>query len=83
MDRKLGGLNGGLLQYFTKVTCAAAITGGIEYLAWNHIFFANETIRLIVIGVAGFIIFELICLVMKVKQAEKIASWVTGRYRPS
>ena len=83
MDRKLGGLNGDLLQYFTKVTCAAAMTGGIEYLAWNHIFFANETIRLIVIGLAGFIIFELISLVMKVKQAEKIASWVTGRYRPS
>lgn len=83
MDKKLGGLNGDLLQYFTKVTAASALTGAIEYLAWHYLRFGNETVRLCVIGTAGFLIFGIISLIMKVKQAEKIASWAMGKYKPA
>jgi putative peptidoglycan lipid II flippase len=81
MDKKLGGLNSGLFGYFVRVTIASGIVGIIEYLAWNHLLFMKEPVRLWSIGIGGFILFEFVCLAMKVEQAQKIAGWVTGWFK--
>lgn len=76
IDKRLGGLNSGLLTYFFKVTLAAGITGLAEYLSWNHFHFSNEIVKLAVIGIGGFVLYEFICLGLRIQQARKIFNWI-------
>jgi len=78
MDKKLGGLNGGLLGYFTRVVIASAVTGAVVYWSWMHILIPNEIIKLFSIGTMGIIFYEIICLALRVEQAHKIWNWITG-----
>jgi putative peptidoglycan lipid II flippase len=76
IEKKLGGLNSGLLKYFWKVTVAAGITGLVEYWAWNHIFLDNEVLKLFLLGGLGFVFYEFVCLGLGIKQAHKIWEWI-------
>jgi len=79
LDKKLGGLNSGLLMYCLKVTLAAVLIGVYEQWMWDHVTFKFEIIKLIVIGISGFVIYELLCLALKVQQARKIWQWISRK----
>jgi peptidoglycan biosynthesis protein MviN/MurJ (putative lipid II flippase) len=79
MDKRLGGMNGGLLEYFLKVICASALTGIVEYWLWNNVYFMPETIKLFVIGGFGFVFYWMVCLKMKIIQEHKILDWFKGQ----
>ena len=81
MDKRLKGLNSGLFKYFCQVTLAAVATGFFQYWAWTTFTFHNEILKLIVMGIAGLIFYEMVCLALKIKQAQKIAQWVRGEYK--
>ncbi len=80
MDKKLGGFDSDLLGYFFRVTLAAALTGLFVYTCWTFIPLRFETIKLFAIGGAGFVVYEIVCLRLKVVQAEKIWKWMSGVY---
>jgi len=76
MDKRLGGLNSGLLRYFFKVTLAAVLTGIVEYWSWQNVVFTHEVVKLFVIGGLGFVFYYFVCLALGVEQAHKIGTWV-------
>jgi putative peptidoglycan lipid II flippase len=75
LEKRLGRLNSGLFKYFLKVTCASFATGIVMHWAWNHIAIAHQATRLIFISFLGIIFYELVCLVIRVEQAQKIWRW--------
>ena len=61
MDRKLGGLNSGLLMFFAKVILASMLTGIFVFWGWQNLA-GSELIKLIIIGVAGmFFLWVYLC----------------------
>ncbi|MDO8580255.1 MAG: murein biosynthesis integral membrane protein MurJ, partial [Candidatus Omnitrophota bacterium] len=76
MEKRLGGLNSDLLSYFLKVISAAGLIGVFEFWSWNHWSFSNEVVKLFCIGGLGFVLYEIICLGLKVEQAQKIWEWI-------
>jgi len=79
MNKRLGGLNSGLLTYFFKVAVAGVITGIFAHMTWPHFTFANEFINLCLIGVVSALIYGFACFILKVEQAQKIWGWITRR----
>ncbi len=76
LDKRLGGLDSGLLGYFCKVTFAAGLTGLLEFWAWNTFSFQHEMIKLFAVGFVGFVFYEFLCVILRVEQAHKIFQWV-------
>ncbi|MCA9405083.1 MAG: murein biosynthesis integral membrane protein MurJ [Candidatus Omnitrophica bacterium] len=72
MEKKLGGLNSGLLPYFFKVALAAGIVGFVEFCFWEFFQFSHEVIQLFVMGFLGFFMYGILCYCLKVPQALKI-----------
>ncbi|MCA9398251.1 MAG: murein biosynthesis integral membrane protein MurJ [Candidatus Omnitrophica bacterium] len=72
MEKKLGGLNSGLLPYFFKVALAAGIVGFVEFCFWEFFHFSHEVIQLFVMGFLGFFMYGILCYCLKVPQALKI-----------
>ena len=83
MDKKLGGFNSGLLGYFFKVTLVSAAMGVFLFYSWNHFVFSNELLKLFVIITSGYIFYEILCLALKVEQAQNIWKWVRGMKKHS
>jgi len=77
MNKRLGGLNSGLLNYFFKVATAGLITGIFAHIIWPHLLFSNEFINLALIGFMSASFYGLICLILKIEQAQKIWGWLT------
>lgn len=80
MNKRLGGLNSGLFKYFMKVTFAAMITGYLGVLAWDYFPFSSETVKLFVLGGAGFIIYGCICYMLNIAQARHIWLWIKSGF---
>lgn len=79
LERRLGRLNSGLLQYFLKVSLAGLVMGMGVYWLWNYGIFFNETARLCLIILFSCFIYGTMCLVLKIEQARKIWTWI-GTY---
>ena len=79
LDKRLGGLDSEMFYYFLKVTLASALTGLLEYWAWEHISEWSEVVKLVVVGVSGFIFYGFVCLGLKIKQAERIWESITRK----
>ena len=75
LDKKLGGLNSGLLVFLGKTLFASALTGIVEFFAWNHLVFSQDLVKLIVVGVFGFVFYGLLCYALGVAQARKVWEW--------
>ena len=80
MNKRLGGLNADLFGYFVKITFAAFLTGILERWLWHSIYFSSETIKLFVLGFSGFIIYGLICYVLKIEQARHVWKWIKSGF---
>lgn len=81
IDKKLGGLNSGVLSYFLKIILSAAVTGIFEYWAWNNWTMLNEIIKLILVGFLGIALYMGLCLAMHIEQAQKIYQWLRRGFR--
>lgn len=84
LDRRLGGLDPGLFLYFLKVLAAASLTGIGIFWCWNHVLFANEIFKFIVLGIGSVLFYEAVCLLLRVKQAQAVRDWAKemfGRQR--
>ena len=75
LDKRLKGLNSGMLIYFIKVSLAAAATGVAIYWFWNQPTMIHPIVKLGLVGIGGFIIYETICLALNVEQAQKIRDY--------
>ena len=78
MQRRLGAVNFGLFQYLIKATLASVLTGLFVYLSWQYFVLGSETIKLILVGGLAYIFYGLVCLMMGIKQAQKIVGWIRG-----
>lgn len=76
MDRRLGGLQAGLLKYGLRVSLASILTGGCVYWAWQHVAIPHEFVKLVVIGVAGYLIYGILSFVFGINQAQRIWNYV-------
>lgn len=76
MNRRLGGMDNGLFQYFLKVVFAAAVTGGLVHLGWKFIAIPSEEIKLVLVGGAGYLFYAIIGLILQVPQSRKIWSYI-------
>src|SRR3989339_852089 len=81
LEKKIGKLNSGLLEYFLKVILASAIVGFVEYFGWRKVSFSSEIIKLFVMIVFGYVLFGFICFQMKVIQAVKFWGLVKGKIK--
>ena len=78
IDRRLGGLNSGLLKFFAKVILASILTGFFVFWAWHNLA-GSEVIKLVIIGIAGMFFYGFICATLVVEQALKIWDWMNNR----
>lgn len=82
LEKRLGGLNSGLLRYFGKVSLAAGLTGAAVFLSWHYFSLGQGIVQLIFCGIGGMIFYEWMCLRLNIGQAREIWQWgkaVTGR----
>lgn len=79
MNKRLGGMRNGLVSFLWKVILAAFLSGAVVYWGWNNIGWSFEWGRLILVGIAGFVVYGLICYYLKVEQAHKIYQWLKER----
>ncbi|MBF0522121.1 MAG: murein biosynthesis integral membrane protein MurJ [Candidatus Omnitrophica bacterium] len=75
LNKRLGGIDSGLLKYFLKVTLASLIIGGFIAFFWRILPWHHEFLKLILLMVGGLLMYELICLYLKIEQAEKLMQW--------
>jgi len=83
MNKRLGGLNSGLLRYFIKVAVAGIAMGVFASFIWDQLNFSIEIINLCLIGVFSVVFYEIAGLILKIDQAEKIWEWVKSVSRGS
>ena len=83
MNKRLGGLNSGLLIYFFKVAFAGLITGIFVHTVWPHCTFSNDFINLGIISIMSALFYGLACLLLKVEQAHAIWGWMKSVSRGS
>lgn len=75
LDKRLGGLNSGLRLFIGKVLFATLVTGLGVYLGWTFVPMP-EALKLFVVGTAGFMIYGLLCVWLKVEPAQKLSEWM-------
>ncbi len=80
LDKRLGGFDSDLLGYFSKVTIASGLIGIVEYFGWNYVPISSDVLKLCVVGMGGFVIYEIICLALGVLQARKVWSWIKAGF---
>lgn len=83
MNKRLGGLNSGLLTYFLKVAFAGLITGIFAHIVWPHLLFSSEFINLGFIGIMSALFYGSACFILKIEQAHKIWGWIKAVARRS
>jgi putative peptidoglycan lipid II flippase len=76
LNKRLGGLNSGLLGYFCKVTLASVVAGALQFIVWYYWAFPNDVIKLCVVVSAGLIFYEVFCLFLKIEQAQSLLRWL-------
>jgi len=76
MNKRLGGLNSGMLNYFFKVAFAGFITGVFAHSTWPYFTFSSDFINLFLIGMASALFYGLTCFILKVEQTHKIWGWM-------
>jgi len=81
IEKRLGGLNSGLFNYFLKVTFAAVITGFIEYAAWQNFAINAQALKLFLVGGGGFLIFGVITYIFGVEQSKNIAKAIPSLWK--
>jgi putative peptidoglycan lipid II flippase len=81
LNKRLGGLNSDLFGYFCKVTLASVVSGGLQFVIWYYWMFPNDVVKLCVIISAGFIFYGILCLVLKIEQAESLFRWLKALVR--
>jgi putative peptidoglycan lipid II flippase len=79
LDKRLGGLDGGLWDFFKKVAQASILTLLAVYACWHSVTFLPEAVKLFLIGGAGFIFYWAVCFALKITQARKIWEWLRGK----
>ena len=73
LNRRLGGFDQSLKQFILKVGAASGAAGLCFWGGWEGInFISLQWLKLIVVGSLGCLIYGLICLKLRVQQAEKI-----------
>ena len=72
LDKRLGGLDYPLLAFSSKIFLASFLVGIFEYAAWSYLIMPNELLKLILIGGLGFVIYEVVCLWLRIAQAQNI-----------
>ena len=79
MDKKLGGLRNGMLDYFLRLAIATSVMGITTFYSWENLSFAQEIIKLIVVSLLSGVIFVGMGLVLKIdgieKVFQKVMSW--------
>lgn len=81
LNRRLGYLDSSLLLYFGKVTLAALLTGAVQFCLWNVLVLGSAMVKLLIMVVAGLVFYEILCLFLKIKQANKVWTWLGGLYK--
>jgi putative peptidoglycan lipid II flippase len=81
MDKKLGGMKGDLMTFFFKTLVASCVMGGLVWWSWQAMASLNDVVRLIVVGIEGYLVFWLVCWRLKVPQAVVIWQWLNGERR--
>lgn len=76
MYKRLDGVGQDMKLYIVKVIGAACLTGGAVYYLWVLISMQYELIKLLVVGISGFLVYGIICYVMRVSQARKIVQYI-------
>ena len=81
MNKRLGKFNSGLFIYFLKVTLAALLTGIVADTLWAQWSFSDGFVKLATVGLSGFIFYGMICLFLKIEQAQKTTAWIKRGFR--
>ncbi|MBU1996955.1 MAG: murein biosynthesis integral membrane protein MurJ [Candidatus Omnitrophica bacterium] len=81
LEKKIGKLNSGLLEYFIKVILASSVVGLVEHWGWKYMPFSNDVIKLFFMIGFGYILFGFICFQMKIVQAVKFWGMVKGKIK--
>lgn len=76
LEKKIGRLRGGLMMFAGKVLIATAATGAAVSWMWSSLPVPQDILKLAVAGTAGFLIYGVLCYVLKVQQAHKIYQWM-------
>ena len=81
LEKRLGKLNSGLFSFFLKVAFASVVAGIAEYWLWNNSVFSSELVKLFVLGIFSFIVYFIICLLMRIEQSVKIWTWISRGFQ--
>ncbi len=79
IEKRLGDISRDLAPFIHKVSIATIVMGAVTFLIWNGSTEIPEAGRLVLIGLAGFLVFMGTCYKLKVKQAEAILRWISKK----
>lgn len=80
LNDRLKGIGVGLLEHATKVFLASLLMGAVCFLLWNILPFRSEFLKLIIVMIAGIVLFFPSCLLLKIPQAERLFEWILKRF---
>ncbi len=72
LDKKLGGLKDGMLEYFIRLGIATSVMGIIVFYTWRNIPVQQEIVKLFMVCLLAGIIFIALGLVLKIEGVLKV-----------
>ena len=79
MNKKLGGLQKGFLNYLTRLSLASLGLGIAVFLGWKYIGISPEVIKLVLVSLMGGVVFLILSLVLKIEGVVKIFQEIEKR----
>lgn len=76
MNKRLGGIDAGLMHYFLRICLATAVMSVAVFGVWELLTVCPEMPRLLCAIAAGFFVFGFACLFLKIRQVEKSVQWI-------
>lgn len=83
LERQVGNLDSAFTQFIPRVLSASLVMGIVVHWGWSHLRVGNEIVTLVLIGLAGIVVYGMVCYALKVEQARKVYLWITARGRTS
>ncbi|MDP8265288.1 MAG: murein biosynthesis integral membrane protein MurJ [Candidatus Aceula lacicola] len=79
LNKRLGRIGQGFLNYGLKVLLAAVIMGSVSLWLWNQAQGIPEVFRLVLISVVSVIVFFQSCYFLKIQEAQRLVQWISKR----
>lgn len=79
LSRRLGGIEPGLLKFFSKVTIITGLVSWGQYGLWTSWKFPFGVIKLFTVGGLGLVVYFVMCWLWKIGPARKIGALIKER----